>query len=912
MPLDAGFRLGPYEILAALGAGGMGEVYRAKDTRLDRFVAIKVLPHGQTTGPALERFQREARAASALNHPNICTIFDVGVEPPFIAMELLEGETLQQRLMRGPLDVPSLVELALALADALDSAHSKGVVHRDIKPGNIFLTARGPKILDFGLAKAEPVSTVPEASYEPTRPAAGMLTEPGVTVGTVAYMSPEQLRGEDIDARTDLFSLGLVLYEATTGRPAFSGRTSAAIAGAILHQATTAPRQIRTGLPARLEDVILKALEKDPNDRYQIASEMRADLRRLKREIDSDQFHGAPMRDGNTSGPGPTTTTIDASPSSDSQLAIALVKRHRAGLVLGAAALIVLAAAAAYFASRRPSQPFPATAPVSLEDLQLVQLTTSGNAQQPAISPDGKYVAYVQRDGNETSLWIRQTATASNVQIVPPEPGVTISGPTVTPDGSYVDFIRRSRGQFALSLWRVPFLGGTPKPLIERVYSSIGWSADEKHMAFVRVNVGASSTMELVVADPDGSHERVLATRRLPAQFLSFANSGVTNVRPAWSPDGAVIALLGVAQSEGSRNVDVAVIDVARGAERSIPLQIVGAMGLAWLDSAALVLTTRTEPGAPAQLWRVLYPGGQLSRLTNDLTSYVGVSLTADRRSLVTAQTTTLSSVWVGDAVATTGSEVVPATRGGGLVAWAGDDLLYSTGASLLPSIARVGAAGGQAQEIVSRAGSPSSTSDGETIVFLSSDTRTRQGIWKVDSKGLHPVQLVAGQANGPIVMRDDRQVAFLSQRSGQQTPWVVSLDGGQPTQITDRFATGSIEPSPDGKSILFRSLDAANRGTFVVCDLPACAAPRLIASEIVERAGSVRWTPDGNGLAFVDVTSPNIWVYSLDGKPLRQLTHFTDDRRIGDFSWSRDGKRLAIARGTTTNDIVLFKGLRR
>ena len=160
--------------------------------------------------------------------------------------------------------------------------------------------------------------------------------------------------------------------------------------------------------------------------------------------------------------------------------------------------------------------------------------------------------------------------------------------------------------------------------------------------------------------------------------------------------------------------------------------------------------------------------------------------------------------------------------------------------------------------------------------------------------------------------MPNDRQVAFLSQSSGQQTPWVVSLDGGQPTQITDSFAAGAIEPSPDGKSILFRSLDTADRAIYVICDLPACAARRVTGAEIVERAGGVRWTPDGNGLAFVDVTSPNIWVYSLDGKPLRQLTHFTDDRRIGDFAWSRDGKRLAIARGTTTNDIVLFKGLRR
>src|SRR5262249_31088476 len=225
MSLRAGSRVGPYEILAPLGAGGMGEVYRARDTRLDRSVAIKVLPDGLADSQALERFQREARAASSLNHPNICTVHDVGADPPFIAMELLEGETLQQRLTRGPLDPPNLVDMGISLADALDMAHRAGIVHRDLKPANIFLTARGPKILDFGLAKSAPVAPSVGASQLPTISGQALLTDPGRTVGTVAYMSPEQVRGEPLDARSDLFSLGAVLYEAATAHPAFGGST---------------------------------------------------------------------------------------------------------------------------------------------------------------------------------------------------------------------------------------------------------------------------------------------------------------------------------------------------------------------------------------------------------------------------------------------------------------------------------------------------------------------------------------------------------------------------------------------------------------------------------------------------------------------------------------------------------------
>jgi serine/threonine protein kinase len=894
-----GRQISHYRILHRVGSGGMGVVYEAEDLTLGRHVALKFLPATLQQHPqAPERFKLEARAASALNHPNICTIYEVGDEQgeSFIAMELLQGEPLDSYLLHHTLTTSEIVNIAIGIADGLDAAHSAGIIHRDIKPGNIFITTRGePKILDFGLAKARGTPSQARASgvSEAVTVAPEHLTSPGIAVGTVSFMSPEQARGQELDARSDVFSLGAVLCQMVTGRPPFEGETAAVIFDGILNRDPAPIAERAPEIPARLQEVIATALEKDRDLRYQSAAEIRAELKRIKRDASSGRAAA-----GSAATRAASSSTQSATAIADSGLTPARTSPStKAWVVAAVVAGLVAVAAVAWWS--RSSVPRETARPLDVTNMSVSKLTQSGNAFAVAISPDGRYVIYALRDGELQSLWVRQVATRSDVQVLPPEMA-TYHGLSFTRDGNYVYFVRSDPGSgTASSLFSMPVLGGTPRRLISDIDTQVTFSPDGKKIAFVR-GVPEVAKVRLLVANADGSGEQTL-----------WDTDGEINrfgiLAPDWSPDGRAIAI-----SSGRRGAStLTIVNVADKTARVL-YRHQGAIGRPlWMpDGTALLLPLDTLIADRAQLWRVAYPSGAGSRFTNDLADYSRLHFdrTADGKTLAIVSESRIMDVELLDAGPNAQGRLLTSGGNGRYVSWGKDNSLFYT---ISQNIFGSAAVESQSRQLTTEGTvslSPSGCDDGSVLyqVFKDND---RTEIWRMASDGSNARVIVGdGNASSPTCSRDSTWMAFVRRGTDQlMTAVRAPIDGGATTELIHNLSREGISISPDGSLVAAMAWEEGTLGTSLKV-VSSAGGPVRYTLRIPPGASNTSFSPDGKSIHYAVVRrgAGNIWEQPLTGGPPRQITSFTD-QEIGTFSWSHDGKRIALVRGRTGYDIVLM-----
>jgi serine/threonine protein kinase len=889
-----------YRIVGQLGSGGMGVVYEAEDLTLGRHVALKFLPqelaHDAT---ALDRFLLEARSASAMNHPNICTIYAVenAEGQSFISMEYLEGMSLDSKLASGALPPNKLLEIAIQLADALDAAHNKGIVHRDVKPSNIFLTQRGPvKVLDFGLAKLIRTDMLLTETMSVNAPGANPmhLTSPGSTVGTISYMSPEQARGEELDARTDLFSLGTVIYQMATGHLPFSGNTSAVVFQAILDREPVPPMQINPTLPPKLQEIIERLLEKDRDLRYQSAGDLCSDLKRLKRDFES----GHKISQTVTASHVAAVPGVAEGVRPSSSAIVSAVRSNKVGTGAGALVGIVVLAAAAYgiYAFLHRSRPVP------FQNISITKITETGKASLAAISPDGKYMLNVVNDAGQQSLWLRNLPTNSNTQVVAPA-DVEYGGLRFSPDGNYLYFVRDEPGSTELHyLYRAPLLGGTPQKLVTDIDSNLSFSPDGRQFAFFRDNNPVAGRWRLLIQPVDGGEEKV------------FWDGPITNhlSDPAWSPDGKTIVVSALQPGADAFGGLVA-IDMGSGKQHLFATSDNTLLQRqVWLSDGAGLITLSAFIGN--QIVYVSYPGGKVSPITRDTNNYSDPSVASDGHSLATVMSEGHWNLYTIPANASGSTQLHQVSSGASVrsFSWMPDGQLVRPAEHWLsivnPDTGNVTPLPAPENGI---ADAPSACADGRYIVFTGIFGKGKPSIdiWRMDANGGNLKQLSDGKVDmGANCSQDGKWVFYLDQAGGGHL-MKVPIDGGPTQKVSDELvADGDV--SPDGKVGILATFGHLGEHVEELKLISVDSGQVLKSLEFQRpRSGTMRFTHDGKAVVYPVRTAgvDNLWLQPLDGSPGKQITSFGSEL-IGDFHWSADGTKLGIIHGHTDSDVVLIR----
>ncbi len=885
-----------YKIIKKLGEGGMGEVYLAEDERLSRKVALKVLPASiGNDRKSLNRFSQEARLAANLNHPNICTIYEVGEtgETPFLAMEYIEGETLADKIGDRNLELLETLQITAQIADALNEAHRNSVIHRDIKASNVIINQRQQvKVLDFGLAKiiAEEVS-----EQDITR----AKTEEGMLVGTVQYMSPEQALGKKLDGRTDLWSLGVLVYEMVCGFVPFKAVTQAGIFDEILHKDPIIPSEIAETIPADLEKIILKLLEKDRDLRYQTASDLLADLRRLRRNL-GESFE---------------STEILKTPSSELRKSQTLISPGISTwrfFLIGLVGVVVFAGIGFALYKFIPK----AQASFSFAEAKANRITSLGKVGDATVSDDGKYVVYVLNEGSKQSLWLRQTENGGIVQILSPS-DVIFQGIKISSDGNWLYYNvwdKKTVGE----IFRVPVLGGIPQKVIHDCMPGLTVSPDNKMVVFIRSD-DASHSMKLISATTEGKDEKTV---------YETENGKGGIYAAAFAPDGKTLALLGSFSSADSKwTAQIVEMPLEGGNFKTIWKGSEENIGFAssplWLPDKSGILVSLANGEVYNQLWVINYADGSQTPVNNDFSSYDSLSITADGKNFIGVQREFLVSVWTLPTSNPTQARRITEGKIEGIgVDWTPDGrIVYSSSITGNFNVWQINPDGTEKKQITNDNDSnvfPCVSFDGRSILVNSNKKGSRR--ISFDGKDYEDNEWKKYFGGGGC-MTSENSILYYSYEDKLRGFVKLDFNTNQKTLVfpaNDSTIPESVQQlaiSPDGKKAIYVSWDEKlKKIDSQIMDLETKRKTPIVfpPSAIDDNSNAhynFRWTNDSKNIAFVDSQNgvSNILLYPNDGGKPKQLTDFKDNKILS-FSFSRDGKQLAVSRGTILSDVVIYR----
>jgi eukaryotic-like serine/threonine-protein kinase len=927
--MQTGAKLSRYEIRKKIGSGGMGEVYLAHDEQLDRLVALKVLlPEFFSNQERIQRFKLEARAASALNHPNIITIYEIGEETEklFIATEYVDGVTVREKIAAGKLTLLDAIKIAEQVADALAVAHEAHIVHRDIKPENIMIRRRDGyvKILDFGLAK--PTFRHPAGAEDKTLKL--VQTQAGMVIGSVRYMSPEQARGKEIDERSDIWSLGVVLYEMLSGRNPFDGETVSDSLAALIH---IEPPDLEN-IPEDLNKIVKKALRKNAAERYQSIKDFAEDLKELRSQIEHNSVELKAYQAAALS----STSTINRQDTSEGKTLIhqtfslekptvelenktQLVTGERRRkfsflpvIILGLAGILALGAW--YF------QPFSKTKPESrFESIQISRITENGRAGFPAISPDGKYVAFVNNEGGLRSLTVRQVATGSSVQVVPPT-NLNFFPPTFSNDGNYIYYtlVDKAVG----TLYQVPSLGGSPKKLILDVDSKVNFSPDGKRLAFKRHDPD-KNTDTIIVANSDGTDAQPLINTAETSQKVFTEIS--------WFPNGEKLLVGSVERifNDGTESVNLITVSLKdKRIEKFGDKTWINANSFGWLkDGSGVYMLAKKSQQEQSQIWFLSFPEGEARQITQDSSGYVLMSYAADNNTIAALKSDIISSLWALDLQSKQQTQITPESRdmigANGVKQLPDGKLLVSKTEGIDNNFWTIDESGKNETEFRKESGydiQPVIAPDGRYIVFCSNQSGTFR-LWRMDADGKNAVQLTDSSEGfdvRPSISPDNKTIIFERRFEDRFRSRLmkISIDGGgQPQEIFPESQTSNAFPSVsrDGKLLAYtaQSFDTKNLIFHSALKIASIEGENIkpLEKEINQNIGvGYQWTNDNKGLIYLNKDGiPNLFQAPLDKRVPKQLTNFNSGV-ILNFDSSRDGKRLFIVRGIVNADLILIK----